>query len=188
MSPAQAVARLAGGFLEPIEREALQEILHDVLKDDAIDLGELNTIRDLPGMIRAVARTLQRIWTAGINLAELAAASDKQRLADIARLESSVCDRLPASMLRPVELVNRAIDQLHRARSVLGPTALRGIPDLDPVWRPLLTQLAEVVPVAWHLAHFDRPSWLETTKINVERDAAETPEAVRIACAKALSD
>ncbi len=62
LSPAQAVARLAGGFLQPIEREAPQEILHEVLKDDSIDLGELNKIRDLPGMIRAAARTLQRIW------------------------------------------------------------------------------------------------------------------------------
>ncbi len=183
LSPAQAVARLAGGFLQPIEREALQEILHEVLKDDSIDLGELNEIRDLPGMIRAAARTLQRIWTAGIDLAELAAASDKHRLADFARLEAAVCDRLPASMLRPVELVNLGIDRLNRAPSVLGPITLLGFPDLEPVWQPLLTQLAEVVPVTWRLAHFDQPSWLEATKIHVKQVDAEAPEAVRITCA-----
>ena len=183
LSPAQTVARLAGGFFRPIEREALQEILHDVLIHDSVDLGELNEIRDLPGMIRAAARTIQRIWTAGIDLAELAAASNKQRLGDFARLESAVCVRLPESMLRPVELVNVAINRLNRAPTVLGATTLRGIPDLDPVWRPWLAQLAEVVPVNWRLAHFDQPSWLEATEISVECDDAESPDTIQITCA-----
>ncbi len=62
LSLAQAAARLAGGFLQAIERDTLKDVLHEVLQDETVDLGELNAIRDLPGMGRAVARTLQRVW------------------------------------------------------------------------------------------------------------------------------
>ncbi len=116
LSPAQAAARLAGGFLQAIERETLKEALHEVLKEEALDLGELNAIRDLPGMVRAAARTLQRAWVAGIDLATLAEGSDEQRLTDLAQLESAVCERLPASMRRSKELVDLAIGQLGARR------------------------------------------------------------------------
>lgn len=43
-----------------IDRETLKEVLHEVLKEEALDLGELNAIRDLPGMVGAAARRLQR--------------------------------------------------------------------------------------------------------------------------------
>ena len=100
LSPAQAAARLAGGFLQAIELETLKEALHEVLKKEAHDLGELNAIRDLPGMVRAAARTLQRVPVAGIDLAALAEGSDEKRLADLAQLELAVCERLPVSMRR----------------------------------------------------------------------------------------
>ena len=40
LSPAQAAARLAGGFLQAINRETLKEALHEVLKEDGLDLVE----------------------------------------------------------------------------------------------------------------------------------------------------
>lgn len=39
LSAAQAAARLAGGFLQPIERDTLKDALHEVLKDETVDLG-----------------------------------------------------------------------------------------------------------------------------------------------------
>ncbi len=43
-----------------IDRETFKEVLHEMPKEKALDLGELNAIRDLPGMVRAAARRLQR--------------------------------------------------------------------------------------------------------------------------------
>lgn len=183
LSPAQAAARLAGGFLQAIDREALKEVLHEVLKDEALDLGELNAIRDLPGMVRAAARTLGRAWAAGIDLTSLANESGKQRLTDLVRLETAVCERLPVTMHRSIELVDLATDRIDRAPAILGPITLTGIPDLDPVWRPFLTTLAEVVPVLWQLEHFDPPSWLEGTKIKITTNVAAAPDTIRVACA-----
>ena len=183
LSPAQAAARLTGGFLQAVDYQTLKEVLHEVLKEEALDLGELNAIRDLPGMVRAAARTLQKVWVAEIDLAAFAEGSDNQRLTDLMRLESAVCERLPASMRRSKELVDLAIDSLEQAPTVLGPIMLTGISDLDPVWRPLLNELAEVVPVTWHLGHFDPPLWLEGTKIQVVTSAAAEPGMIRVACA-----
>ena len=115
LSPAQAAARLAGGFLQAIDRETLKEVLYEVLKEEVLDLGKLSAIRDLPGMVPAAARTLHRTWVAGTDLAALAEGSDEQRLTDLAQLESAVCERLPASMRRSKELVDLAIDRLEWA-------------------------------------------------------------------------
>lgn len=183
LSPAQAAARLAGGFLQTVERETLKEALHEVLKEEALDLGELNAIRDLPGMVRAAAGTLQKVWVAGIDLTSLAEESDKQRLTDLVRLESAACERLPVSMRRPKELVDLAIDRLDQAPAVFGPITLTGIPDFDPVWRPFMIELAEIIPLTWQLGHFDPPPWIEGTKIKVATSAAAAPDKIRVACA-----
>ena len=183
MSPGQAAARLAGGFLQTIEREALQEQLHQVLKDSSVDLGELNTIRDLPGMVRAATRTLQNVWSGGVDLEHLASQEGQQRLIDLSALEAAVLRRLPASMLRPSDLVTLASQRLEQAPAVLGPVSLEGVPDLDPVWRPFLKRLAESVSVTWHLATVDPPEWLKGSKIHLTQASHETPELARFSCA-----
>ena len=53
---------------------------------------------------------------AGIDLGAMAEGSDEQRLTDLAQLESTVCERLPASMRRSKELVDLAIGQLGARR------------------------------------------------------------------------
>lgn len=151
--------------------------------EEGLDLGKLNAIRDLPGMVRAVTRTLQRVWMAGIDLTELAEESDKERIRDLAKLETAVCNRLPSSMCRPNELVDVAINRLERVPAVLGPITLCGIPDLDPVWQPFLVKIAELVPVKWKLSHFDPPSWVAGTKIQITNDVAKTPDIIRVSCA-----
>ena len=61
----QMVARLAGGFLQGIDREALQAAVGESIDDD---LGDIDTIKHLPGFVRAAVNTLEKVWRAGIDL------------------------------------------------------------------------------------------------------------------------
>ena len=66
MSFEQAAARLAGGFTRPIDDESLRAAIQAVLP--ATPMGELESIKVLPGMIDAAADTLHKAWRAGIDL------------------------------------------------------------------------------------------------------------------------
>lgn len=88
MSFGQAAVRLAGGFVRPINDESLRSAIQAVLP--TTPMGELESIKSLPGMIDTAADTLYKIRRAGINLA--AQAADFPRLAAIARLEAAVLD------------------------------------------------------------------------------------------------
>jgi len=58
-------ARLSGGFTKPIDYDTLRSTIQQVLP--AIDLGELDAIKLLPGMLDAAADTLQKAcWRASI--------------------------------------------------------------------------------------------------------------------------
>jgi hypothetical protein len=184
VTPGQLAARLAGGFLEPIDRESLQEAARAVLADDAVDLGDLASVRDLPGTARALAATLQRAWVAGVDLAARAAAAGAPaRLMTLARIEQTVLARLPAGQQRPADLVAAARARLSFAPAVLGPVTIVGVPDLDPVWRGLLLALAEVVSVTWRLGPTHEPAWLAGTAIRIGRATATDPRVLRVACA-----
>ncbi len=69
----QLAARLAGGFLQPINSDALKEAIGEAI---AIDLGEFNEIKTLPGFPRAAATTLEKAWAAGLKFAELGSSTD----------------------------------------------------------------------------------------------------------------
>lgn len=183
MSPAQLAARLAGGFLQLIDREALQTVLDAIVADATTAFGDLQPIRALPGMRRALAATLERVWSAGIDLQARAAAGDDPRFAAMARIEQALLARLPPALLPHAPLVGRARARLRVAPQVLGPVTVRGVPDLDPVWRPLLVELAAVVPVTWRSHHDRHPAWIEGAAIRVEHCAAHQPRLERVACA-----
>src|ERR1700736_5473388 len=55
-------ARLAGGFLRPARSEDLEPAIKTAL--DAGGFAELEPLRLLPGMGRAAARTLKKVWDA----------------------------------------------------------------------------------------------------------------------------
>src|SRR5271168_4945468 len=74
-------ARLAGGFLQPIDPDALKAAVTKAL---SADLGDLDRIKELPGFPRAAAATLSKAWTAGLNLAGIPCEDDAAR----SRLES----------------------------------------------------------------------------------------------------
>jgi RecB family exonuclease len=183
MSPAQVAARLAGGFLQLVDRESLQAALDAIIADAATDFGDMQAIRDLPGMRRALAATLERAWSAGIDLQARAAASPEPRNAAMARIERAVLARLPAAMLRHPDLVTRALERVHHAPRVLGLITVRGVPDLDPVWRTLIAALAKHVPVTWRLHHDRAPEWLDGTGITVHAVERQRPALARVSCA-----
>jgi hypothetical protein len=62
----QVAARLAGGFIQPIDPDALQDAVKAALASTS--LGELEGIKQLPGMIRAAVNTLDKVWHANIDL------------------------------------------------------------------------------------------------------------------------
>src|SRR3546814_5977224 len=112
----QMAARRAGGVARPIDAEALRDGSQKTLPDT--DLGELDAIKLLPGMVGATADTLHKVWRTGINLS--ARAGDHPRLAAMAALEQALLERLPSSMLRPVDLASQALARLHLAPVLFG--------------------------------------------------------------------
>ena len=108
-------------------------------------LGELEPIKGLPGMLRAVVGTVDKVWKAGIDLSR----QTHRRLQALRRLEEEVLRRLPPSMKRPQELVEPARARMCFAQTILRPIEIQGHSEMSPCWWPLLHALAEVTPVTW---------------------------------------
>src|SRR5262245_61091332 len=66
LSLPQLAARLAGGFTASVTAEHLEPAIQRALNDAG--LIEFEHVRQLPGMTRAVARTLRKIWDADVDL------------------------------------------------------------------------------------------------------------------------
>jgi hypothetical protein len=73
--------RLAGGFHRPARSQELGPAIRTAL--DSGGFIELEPMRRLPGMTRAVAWTLAKVWDADISLNDLTAAHGSTRLADL---------------------------------------------------------------------------------------------------------
>jgi hypothetical protein len=176
-------ARLAGGFLQPIDSDALKSAIAQTV---SADLGDLDRIKDLPGFPRAAAATLSKAWTAGLNLAELAASACPEtasRLAAVARLEAEVIRRLPPSMCRSADLVSAALQRTSCARALFGRIAIHGRTEMSPIWRPLLAALAAETDVQWVAGPRYVPSWVHELGITVVEAPRETPEIHTESCA-----
>lgn len=171
MSFEQAAVRLAGGFARPIDDESLRAAIQAALPTTS--MGELESIKALPGMIDAAADTLHKTWRAGIDLA--ARAVDHPRIDAMARLEASVLGKLPPGMMRPVDIVAAASSRIAQASSVLGPMEIVGLTELSPCWRPLLKGLAENIHVQWTAGPRTVPAWLADTGVGIARGIAKTP-------------
>jgi len=180
----QLAVRLAGGFAKPIDDESLRAAIQAVLPITA--LGELESIKLLPGMVHASANTLHKAWRAGVDLS--ARAGEHPRLDSIARLEAAVLAQLPPSMMRPVDLVRAACLRLDHAKAVLGPVEIIGITELSPCWRPLLQALTEHTPVTWTAGPRLVPPWLEATGVSIERAVPQTPTVRAISAATAYHE
>ncbi|MCK1721610.1 PD-(D/E)XK nuclease family protein [Bradyrhizobium sp. 141] len=142
VSLSQLAARLAGGFVRPAQREELEPALADALAEGRF--AELTPLQSLPGTVRALARTFERLWSAGFNLASAAPAP---RLSDLALIESRIKARLGPGVLTPPDLAAAAIARIRLATDLLGPVTLQHIIWIPPVWRSLLAALGEVTSV-----------------------------------------
>lgn len=179
MSFEQVAVRLAGGFCQPIDEERLRTAIQAAL--GATPMGELERIKNLPGMIDAAVATLQKTWLAGIDLA--ASAVDHPRLNAMSCLEKAVIDQLPPGMMRPLDIVAAATARIEHAPAVLGPVEIVGLTELSPCWRPLLQALTAHVPVQWTAGPRNVPAWLNGTGVTVVRAPAQAPEISAVSAA-----
>jgi hypothetical protein len=182
--PIEALAaRLAGGFLQPIDPDALKAAITDAL---SADLGEIDRIKDLPGFGRAAAATLSKAWSAGLDLAQLAADANPEaaaRLAAVARLEAEVLRRLPAAMCRPADLVTAARQGISFARTLFGRIEIHGRTEMSPVWRPLVGALARETELLWVAGPRYVPDWVREHGITIAEAPPEAPEIRAESCA-----
>lgn len=165
-------ARLAGGFRRPAAAEEVQPAIRDALQ--AGDFEELEGVRGLPGMVRAVQRTLAAAWRADLILDTVPGA----RLADLASLDRQVRASLPVGVLAPPDMRAAALERLSHAASLLGSVELVGLVDVDPVWRPLVLALTERMPVVWIPPCADDRSWFTGTLGEPPEPGGVTREAV----------
>jgi hypothetical protein len=186
-------SRLAGGFLrvpgtDELER-ALQpppDLRSGELGQRDLGSGGLAGIAMLPGFPRAVASTLLGAWSRGIDIGVQAAADGAHaRWRDLRALESAAIAALPPGAVAPPELVSAALERVRHAPTLVGAVTLERLVDVEPVYRPLIVALAEVVPVLW--LHPDavangRPTWLPTS-VEVRRGASATPNVEHVTCA-----
>ena len=174
-------ARMAGGMCRPVDDEELRRVVQQALP--ATELGELDAIKDLPGMVSASVDTLRKAWRADINLQERV--EDHRRIRAVAQLEAAVLEALPSTMKRPGDLAVAALERLEHAPAILGPIDIVGITELSPCWRALLHGLASRVPVRWIAGPRTVPPWLDREVIEVVEEEPQAPEvgAVRAATA-----
>lgn len=173
----QLASRLAGGFLQPIDGDELQNAVREALF--AGDLGDLDAIKDLPGMVRAVIDTLDKVWRAAIDLS----AWSEPRLQALRALETETLRRLPASMKRPAELVELAHGHIRHAPKVIGPVEIHGHSEMSPCWRPLLFELTNSVPVVWVAEARSVPPWLIGSTVKIRQEVPPAPTVELFSCA-----
>jgi hypothetical protein len=184
MSFEQAAARLAGGFTRVIDNESLRAAIQAVLP--VTPMGELESIKVLPGMIDAAADTLRKAWLAGLDL--IVGAAHNPRLDAMARLEAAVLRQLGAGMMRPADIVVAATARVAHTPAVFGSIEIVGLTELSPCWRPLLKALAERIPVRWIAGPRSVPAWLEGMGVDVSRTPAEAPAISAVSAAKAYHE
>jgi hypothetical protein len=153
----QVAARLAGGFLYSITPEVLEPAIRAVIDEGGF--AELASVRELPGMTRAVARTLRHAWNADIDLSDIAKRDGAARLSDLAMIEQRIKQQIPPAAMLPRDIRSAALDQVHRALAVIGPLRIERLSWIAPIWHPLLNQLCTVMPVEWEAPAAADTSW-----------------------------
>jgi hypothetical protein len=88
---------------------------------------------------------------------------------------------LPANILLPRDIRDKAFENAVRSAVVTGPVTIENIPWVAPLWRPLLNALCRSVPVEWHAPAEADTSWFE----GIVRPAATVTGAVTesVSCA-----
>lgn len=150
-------ARLAGGFIRPAMTADVEHAVRSAL--DAGGFDQIDAARDLPGFVRAAARSLAELWESGLTLD--GKTLDNGQVADVAMLEERVRAALPAGVLTAVDLGNAALARVGHARAVLGAIELDRVFHVAPVWRPLLSALHSETPLTWCNAPAASVTWFD---------------------------
>jgi hypothetical protein len=174
-------ARLAGGFCRVVNREVLAPAIGAAL--DRGGFADIEPVRELPGMVRAVMQTLEQAWASDLNLDLLATASP--RLADLALVQQRVRADLPAGAMLPQDIRAAALDRVALAPKLFGSITLERVADIDRVWRPLLIALSSHMDVAWSARGKANRDWFsgrltvcaETPPPAIEGDLCADPRA-----------
>jgi len=174
-------ARLAGGFTAPVGTDVLFPAIQVALA--AGDFTNIAQVAGLPGMPRAVLQSLDAVWRADLDLASHP--DGNGRLDDLHRIESHIRRILPASRLLPRNLRDAALVNVSRAKTLLGSITLAGVVSVDPVWRPLLNELARTTEVIWELPNGSDHAWFRGI---IRPRASLTPEITAEACADPKSE
>lgn len=174
-------ARLAGGFIRPAQSEDLESALQPAL--EAGGFAEIEPLCTLPGMTRAAARTLRRIWDADVDLTT----SHLPRLADLALMERRVREHLPAAVMLPRDLQQLALTRLQHAQSVVGDLALDRLLSVPIVWQPLIRALSEVISVRWIEPGTTDTQWFPAEIIRTA-PRASVPAPLLVSCANPRSE
>jgi PD-(D/E)XK nuclease superfamily protein len=175
----QLAARLVGGFTTPVTAERLEPAIREALNQGGF--SELERVRHLPGMTRAIARTLHKAWDADLDLRNIADAKPG-RMHDLALIEDRVKTQLPQVILLPRALRDAALTRIQYAFWLLGPVRLEGLTFIAPVWRPLIKSLAQKVPLEWCAPKAADTAWFSglVTATKIQRP---TPEPKIVSCA-----
>ena len=86
-------------------------------------------------------------------------------------------------MRLPPELAKEALANIRRAPAVLGPITVQGVCDLPGRWRPLIRELAKVVPVESVCLGGGEVSWLDGSGVKVIRQEASDAKPEAVVCA-----
>jgi hypothetical protein len=163
-------ARLAGGFIAPVGTDVLFPSIQAALA--AGKFRDIGSVAALPGMPRAVLQSLDAAWRADIDLASLP--KDIARLADLDLIEARIRQGLPSARMLPRDLREAAMGRAAQAKVLLGPVTLVGFVSVDPIWRPLVNELARFTDVVWDMPLQANHAWFKGT---VRPRAPFTPQA-----------
>jgi hypothetical protein len=177
LNPAQLAARLAGGFRHLATADTIEPAIRQALGEGGFQ--EIAKVTQLPGMPRAVARTLRKAWHADLNLSERAS-SGIARIVDLALIAERVKRALPPATLLPADLRDAALARIRYAPALLGPVRIEGMHFVEPVWRPLFNGLCTVVPVEWDAPVKTDTEWFKGQVLRSTGTAA-IPEIVSCA-------
>lgn len=138
-------SRLAGGFRHLADRDTLSMAVGRALLGGGF--AQIDNVRHLPGMVRAAVQSLDRAWSADLDLDSLA--SKSARVADLVILQRRVSEVLPHGAMLPRQLRDAALARVRFAPKLFGSITLERLVDIEPLWRPLLTALSAQLDVSW---------------------------------------
>jgi len=178
LTPPQLATRLAGGLLRPASRESIEAGIQAALSEPGL-LVDMAPICDLPGMTRAVMRSLGNVWRSNFPLRAAEHAS-KPRVQDLIRIEDTVRARLhPGERLLP-DLCEAARANIALAPRLIGDLDIDGVQTIDRLWRDLIEELAGLIQIQWFAPPQSDSAWFKGT-LNIAH--ARAPSIRAVSCA-----